>query len=516
MGWQDRPYYRDRPPGDRQPADVAAHRVGAAVHGVRHPRPRARVADRAHRARAAVRLGGPGGIGPGHACRAMAILFVSVLLHEFGHCFAARWIGGEADEILMTPLGGLALADAAAAAAGRAFVTVAGGPLVNVVICLVTGVAPVIVSRSAAAADPVVPVRPTALQELSSRLTGRHVATSSGSSWSATRCCCSTCCRSSTRSTAGRSSRRSCGCSSATTSRCCSRRTSAWSARCCGRSARRGSAFGSLMLILIASFGFMTCYQQRQHAARSRPVGVQEEDSRRLRREPAARRRRAVRKPEPLQPLVRRPRQEARAGGGRPSRRRSTRSSPRSPPTACTASPGSRSAPSARPPSGSASATWKPAAAGGGRGADRKEKRGKGTRGQDEQRTAALPSLHPQFSILASLPSSLRAPSRPSRTKRSFAAAARAGQLSRGGSPALVRSGVASGLGVPRRRPAASRAPRRRTGRGPSRRCRSRRTRRATCTSAPASSLARSPSAGSQPVRQSSIRAAHQSSAASL
>jgi len=35
--------------------------------------------------------------------------FGIVLLHEFGHCFASRWVGGERDEIMMTPLGGLAL-----------------------------------------------------------------------------------------------------------------------------------------------------------------------------------------------------------------------------------------------------------------------------------------------------------------------------------------------------------------------------------------------------------------------
>ena len=45
------------------------------------------------------------------------LLFVSVLLHEFGHCFAARWVDGDATEILMWPLGGLATVDRAAAAA---------------------------------------------------------------------------------------------------------------------------------------------------------------------------------------------------------------------------------------------------------------------------------------------------------------------------------------------------------------------------------------------------------------
>ncbi len=35
-------------------------------------------------------------------------LFLSVLLHEFGHALAARAVGGESDEILLWPLGGLA------------------------------------------------------------------------------------------------------------------------------------------------------------------------------------------------------------------------------------------------------------------------------------------------------------------------------------------------------------------------------------------------------------------------
>ena len=39
----------------------------------------------------------------------IVLLFVIVLLHEFGHCFGCRFVGGDADEIVMHPLGGLAL-----------------------------------------------------------------------------------------------------------------------------------------------------------------------------------------------------------------------------------------------------------------------------------------------------------------------------------------------------------------------------------------------------------------------
>src|SRR5919204_2089173 len=40
-----------------------------------------------------------------------ALLLVSVLLHEYGHCFGARWVNGDATEILLWPLGGLATVD---------------------------------------------------------------------------------------------------------------------------------------------------------------------------------------------------------------------------------------------------------------------------------------------------------------------------------------------------------------------------------------------------------------------
>lgn len=68
--------------------------------------------------------------------QSMAILFIVVLLHEFGHCFAARWVGGEANEILMHPLGGLAMARPPRRPL-PVFLTVLGGPAVNVLICIV-------------------------------------------------------------------------------------------------------------------------------------------------------------------------------------------------------------------------------------------------------------------------------------------------------------------------------------------------------------------------------------------
>lgn len=66
---------------------------------------------------------------------AAMVLFAVILLHEFGHCFGARLVGGTAEDILMTPLGGLAYA-MAPRRPFPTFVTVAAGPLVNVVLLL--------------------------------------------------------------------------------------------------------------------------------------------------------------------------------------------------------------------------------------------------------------------------------------------------------------------------------------------------------------------------------------------
>ena len=68
-----------------------------------------------------------------------ALLFGVVLLHEFGHCFGARWVGGEADQIVMHPLGGLALTQPPTNWRAHLITTLAG-PAVNVLICVVCGI----------------------------------------------------------------------------------------------------------------------------------------------------------------------------------------------------------------------------------------------------------------------------------------------------------------------------------------------------------------------------------------
>jgi stage IV sporulation protein FB len=68
----------------------------------------------------------------------VVLLFVCILLHEFGHCFAARRVGGDADEILMWPLGGLAYVRVPETPRAN-FIATAGGPAVNLVLFLGAG-----------------------------------------------------------------------------------------------------------------------------------------------------------------------------------------------------------------------------------------------------------------------------------------------------------------------------------------------------------------------------------------
>lgn len=66
------------------------------------------------------------------------IIFFSVLLHELGHCFAARLAGGEADEVMMWPFGGTAQVTYLPSTPTAHFITAFGGPVVNLALCLVS------------------------------------------------------------------------------------------------------------------------------------------------------------------------------------------------------------------------------------------------------------------------------------------------------------------------------------------------------------------------------------------
>jgi len=68
----------------------------------------------------------------------LALLFFAVLLHELGHCFGARLMDGDAREILLWPLGGLARCDVPNTPRAN-FVLSAAGPATNLVLCLAAG-----------------------------------------------------------------------------------------------------------------------------------------------------------------------------------------------------------------------------------------------------------------------------------------------------------------------------------------------------------------------------------------
>ena len=67
-------------------------------------------------------------------------LFGIVLLHEFGHALACRQVGGQANRIMLWPLGGVAFVQPPARP-GALLWSIAAGPLVNVVLLPVTIVA---------------------------------------------------------------------------------------------------------------------------------------------------------------------------------------------------------------------------------------------------------------------------------------------------------------------------------------------------------------------------------------
>src|SRR6266436_4601236 len=58
-------------------------------------------------------------------------LFVIVTMHEFGHALACRQVGGQANQIVLWPLGGVAYVDPPPRP-GATLWSIAAGPLVNV------------------------------------------------------------------------------------------------------------------------------------------------------------------------------------------------------------------------------------------------------------------------------------------------------------------------------------------------------------------------------------------------
>lgn len=74
-------------------------------------------------------------------------LFLIVLMHEFGHAFACRQVGGIAERILLWPFGGIAFVRPPARP-GAELWSIAAGPLVNVALVPVLALARMLVFRA--------------------------------------------------------------------------------------------------------------------------------------------------------------------------------------------------------------------------------------------------------------------------------------------------------------------------------------------------------------------------------
>src|SRR5262245_5316336 len=74
-------------------------------------------------------------------------LFGIVLLHEFGHALACRQVGGQANRIVLWPLGGVAFVSPPPRP-GALLWSIAAGPLVNVILLPVTIMALVFASAA--------------------------------------------------------------------------------------------------------------------------------------------------------------------------------------------------------------------------------------------------------------------------------------------------------------------------------------------------------------------------------
>ena len=91
-----------------------------------------------------------------NALTSSVILFAVILLHEFGHCFAARAVGGRGDDVLLWPLGGLAFIQTPKRP-WPSFVGTAGGPLTNLLICLICAVLLRVIQGSWVLGNPLAP-----------------------------------------------------------------------------------------------------------------------------------------------------------------------------------------------------------------------------------------------------------------------------------------------------------------------------------------------------------------------
>ena len=103
---------------------------------------------------------GTGEAAMGYGMLAVAVLLASVLAHEAGHCLAAFRVGGNPDQVLIGPLGGLAFPELPREPQAE-FYTALAGPIVNLAIVLLT--LPVLLMTQLGVLELLSPLQPTGL-----------------------------------------------------------------------------------------------------------------------------------------------------------------------------------------------------------------------------------------------------------------------------------------------------------------------------------------------------------------
>lgn len=133
MAWEDRPHYRDRSGPSTNPLRwlVSGSVPVVTVFGVR---------IRAHSSLlifilAMLLLDWEKGYTRPVCAFSMALWVLALIVHELAHCLMARHLGGQGDEALLWPAGGLTPPEPPHRA-GATFATALAGPAVNLVLCV--------------------------------------------------------------------------------------------------------------------------------------------------------------------------------------------------------------------------------------------------------------------------------------------------------------------------------------------------------------------------------------------